>query len=102
MNTSESKIDVVHIARLARIAVDPAELPAYERDLAAIFAHFGELAALPTENVSATARVIPSTNVEREDVVTPGFEREAFLAGAPAVLQGMVRVPRILAEEEAS
>jgi aspartyl-tRNA(Asn)/glutamyl-tRNA(Gln) amidotransferase subunit C len=42
---------------------------------------------------------VPLTNVLREDVVEPGLERDAVLAGAPDAAENRFRVPRILDEE---
>jgi len=95
-----SQIDVRYVAKLARLALDDAEVERYERELGTLLAHVSELSELPTEDVAATAQVIAAHNVSRADVVAPGLTREAFLAGAPASQVGMVRVPRIIAEAE--
>jgi aspartyl-tRNA(Asn)/glutamyl-tRNA(Gln) amidotransferase subunit C len=42
---------------------------------------------------------VPLTNVLREDVVVPGLDRDAALAGAPDTAEQRFRVPRILDEE---
>jgi aspartyl-tRNA(Asn)/glutamyl-tRNA(Gln) amidotransferase subunit C len=99
--TSESaRIDIRYVAKLARLALDEAEIERYERELGTLLDHVSELSELPTENVAATAQVIESHNVAREDIVVRGLERDAFLAGAPASQNGLVRVPRIIAETE--
>jgi aspartyl-tRNA(Asn)/glutamyl-tRNA(Gln) amidotransferase subunit C len=94
------QIDVRHVAKLARLAIDESELARYEGELSAILGYVAEIAELPTDDISATAQVIENRDVVREDILTPGITREAFLAGAPSQQSGMVRVPRILAEAE--
>jgi aspartyl-tRNA(Asn)/glutamyl-tRNA(Gln) amidotransferase subunit C len=92
------QIDIRHVAKLARLALTEDEISRYEGELSSILDYVNELSDLPTKDVAATAQVIASTDVVREDIVAPGLTREAFLAGAPASQVGMVRVPRILAE----
>ncbi len=92
------QIDIRHVAKLARLALTDDEIARYEGELTSILAYVDELSELPTADVAATAQVIASTDVVRDDVVAPGLTREAFLAGSPAQQVGMVRVPRILAE----
>ena len=48
----------------------------------------------------ATAQVIESRNVVRDDVVRPCLERDVVLAGAPQAQLGYFRVPKIIAEAE--
>ena len=47
------------------------------------------------------AQVVPSRNVQREDVLRPetALSREAALLNAPQAQAGYFRVPRIIAEE---
>jgi aspartyl-tRNA(Asn)/glutamyl-tRNA(Gln) amidotransferase subunit C len=93
-------IDIRHVAKLARLALDEGEIECYERELGALLEHVSELSELETEAVAATAQVISAHDVTRADVVAPGLEREIFLASVPAARNGMVLVPRIIAEEE--
>jgi aspartyl-tRNA(Asn)/glutamyl-tRNA(Gln) amidotransferase subunit C len=95
-----ASIDVRHVAKLARLAITPEEQARYEDELGRILGYVDELRELPTDDIDATAQVIKSHDVDREDVVRPGLTRDAFLAGAPASQLGYVRVPRILAEAE--
>lgn len=95
----KAPIDIRHVAKLARLALDDAEIERYQRELGTLLEHVSELSELPTEAVAATAQVITAENVSRADVVAPGLSREVFLASAPAARNGMVLVPRIIAEE---
>ncbi len=91
-------IDVLHVAKLARIALTPAEAARFGSQLDALLEHVAVLSKLPTGDVAATAQVIPASNVMREDAEAPSLERSVFLEGAPRAQGAFVRVPRIIAE----
>ncbi len=90
------RIDVPGVARLARLALSAEEIAVYGPQLESLLAHVDELSELDTANVAATAQVIASRNVTREDVVTPCLARDKVLAGAPVHF----RVPKIIAEAD--
>jgi aspartyl-tRNA(Asn)/glutamyl-tRNA(Gln) amidotransferase subunit C len=93
------EIDVRHVAKLARLALTDDEVERFGSQLGSLMAHVAELAKLPTQDVAATAQVIPASNVTRHDAEVPSLSREVFLEGAPSVQGPFVRVPRIIAEE---
>jgi aspartyl-tRNA(Asn)/glutamyl-tRNA(Gln) amidotransferase subunit C len=96
----EKRIDVRAVARLARLALTDDEVATYGAQLEELLRHVDEMAALDTTGVAATAQVIESRNVARDDVVRPGLSREAALAGAPQPQLGSFRVPKIIAEAD--
>jgi aspartyl-tRNA(Asn)/glutamyl-tRNA(Gln) amidotransferase subunit C len=91
------RIDVPHVAKLARLALTPAEIALYGDQLANLLTHVDKLRELDTQSVSATAQVVESRNVERDDVVRSGLARDEVLAGAPQAQAGFFRVPKIIA-----
>ena len=95
------RIDIRHVARLARLALTDDEIATFGPQLGSLMTHVDALAQLDTENVPATAQVIPSRNVQREDALRPAtmLTREAALQNAPQGQAGYFRVPRIIAEE---
>jgi aspartyl-tRNA(Asn)/glutamyl-tRNA(Gln) amidotransferase subunit C len=95
---SSEKIDVRYVAKLARIALTDDEVERFGAQLSDLLEHVDTLATLDTAAVAATAQVVESRNVEREDVVTPCLDREVVLAQAPQRQGGFFRVPRIIAE----
>ena len=95
---SSEKIDVRYVAKLARIALTDDEVERFGAQLGDLLEHVESLATLDTASVAATAQVVESRNVEREDVVTPCFDREVVLGQAPQRQGGFFRVPRIIAE----
>lgn len=94
-----AEIDVAYVAKLARIALTPAEVEKFGAQLGALLEHVAALEKLPTADVAATAQVVPSVNVTRDDVVVPCLPRETVLSAAPQREGAYFRVPRILAEE---
>ncbi len=92
-------IDVAYVAKLARIALTPAEVERFGAQLGALLEHVDRLAGLPVEDVAATAAVIRQSNVVREDVPVPSLDRETVLDAAPAREGAYFRVPRIIGEE---
>ena len=98
---ASDRIDIRHVARLARLALTEDEIATYGAQLGNLMTHVDDLGKLDTENVAATAQVIPSRNVQRADAVRPEtiLQREAALSNAPQAQNGYFRVPRIIAEE---
>lgn len=95
---SSEKIDVRYVAKLARIALTDNEVERFGEQLGDLLEHVDTLATLDIAAVAATAQVVESRNVEREDVVTPCLGREVVLEQAPQRQGGFFRVPRIIAE----
>lgn len=95
------RIDIRHVARLARLALTDAEIATFAPQLGNLMTHVDALAQLDTDRVAATAQVVPSRNVQRDDALRPEtiLSREAALANAPQVQGPFFRVPRIIAEE---
>ncbi len=94
-----AEIDVAYVAKLARIALTDEEVERFGAQLAALLDHVATLEKLPVADVSATAAVVPASNVLRDDVVRPSLDRDVVLAGAPQRQGAFFRVPRIMAEE---
>ena len=95
-----SREQVAHLARLARLALDDAELDGLAQQLGVIL---GAVAAIgevtDAADVPPTTHAVPVENVSRPDEVRPSLPREVVLAGAPEAEDGRFRVPRILDDE---
>jgi len=96
--SSLTRAEVEHVARLARLALTDAELDALTPELAKILEYAAQVSALDTEGVPPTAQPLPLVNVFRPDEVQPFLPRDVVLAAAPATEDGRFRVPRILGE----
>lgn len=88
--------EVLHIARLARIALTPADVDRFTAQLSGILDHFAALSAVNTDGVEPTAHPLPLSNVMRADVVAPSLTQDEALANAPEREDGFVRVRAVL------
>jgi aspartyl-tRNA(Asn)/glutamyl-tRNA(Gln) amidotransferase subunit C len=93
-----SAIDVRYVAKLARIALTDEEVRRFEVELGNLLEHMRVLDALDVADIPATAQVVESRNVVREDEGAPCLFRETVLAEAPRSQGPFFRVPRIIAE----
>ena len=91
---------MIHVAKLARLALSDAEIDQFTTQLGAILEHAARVAALDTGDVPPTAHPIPLANVLRPDEPGPSLPRDVVLGMAPAAEDGRFRVPRILADDE--
>lgn len=89
-------MDVVYVARLARLNLTPEEIAVFEGQLKQVLAYMDQLRALDVAGVEPTAHARPLANVFREDEPAPGLDRDAVLEQAPAARQGLFMLPRIL------
>jgi aspartyl-tRNA(Asn)/glutamyl-tRNA(Gln) amidotransferase subunit C len=94
-----SDIDVAYVAKLARLALTPAEIEKFGAQLGALLEHVDALSGLPVGDVAATAQVIAQSNVMRDDVGRPSLDREVVLSQAPRREGPYFRVPRIIGED---
>ncbi len=92
--------EVRHLADLARIDLDDAELDHLAPQLSVILESIASLAGVAGDDVPPTSHALPLTNVFRDDVVEPSLGAVAALAGAPATEQQRFAVPRILGDEQ--
>ena len=98
LTLSSEKIDVRYVAKLARIALTDDEVERFGSQLGDLLEHVDALAKLDVSQVAATAQVVESRNVEREDELVPCLDRETVLSQAPQRQGAFFRVPRIIAE----
>jgi aspartyl-tRNA(Asn)/glutamyl-tRNA(Gln) amidotransferase subunit C len=95
---SAETIDIRYVAKLARIALTDDEIERFGMQLGELLDHVNALGELDTASVPATAQVVESRNVTREDRLAPCLDREVVLAQAPQRQGGFFRVPRIISE----
>lgn len=89
---------VLHVARLARLTLEEAEVQTMERDLAKILGYVGELSELSTQGVPATAHVAAERAPLRDDREVPSLEQAQALAEAPRRAAGAFAVPGFVDE----
>ena len=81
--------EVLHVARLARLALAEEEIEPMARELSAVLDHIARIAELDLEQVAPTSHVIAESMATRAalrpDEPRPCLPRELALAQAPAV-----------------
>ena len=88
---------IENIAHLARLALQPAELPVYQQSLSAIFDFVGELDRADTADVAPMAHPLPGLSQRlRPDVVTETDRHEIYQRNAPQVAAGLYLVPKVI------
>ena len=94
--TKLSRVEVEHIAELAKLSLTDEEREQFAGQLSAILEYAEVLQRLDTEAIPPTATVLPQRNVMAADEVRPSFSREDVLANAPEVENGCFKVQAIL------
>ncbi|MBS45042.1 MAG: Asp-tRNA(Asn)/Glu-tRNA(Gln) amidotransferase GatCAB subunit C [Nocardioides sp.] len=92
--------EVAHLAVLARIDLDDAELDHLAPQLSVILESVASIQGVAGDDVPPTSHPMPLTNVFREDVVEPSLTAEQALSGAPEAEEQRFAVPRILGDEQ--
>ncbi|MPZ54273.1 MAG: Asp-tRNA(Asn)/Glu-tRNA(Gln) amidotransferase subunit GatC [Acidimicrobiia bacterium] len=101
MNTgADPQIDIVHVARLARLDLDPEQLEHYGAQLQDIVAYAADVQAIDTEGLPEMSHPMGMDNSLRDDVVVASLDRERVLDNAPATEDGFLVVPPSLGEDE--
>jgi aspartyl-tRNA(Asn)/glutamyl-tRNA(Gln) amidotransferase subunit C len=77
--------EVLHVARLARLALSEEEVRSMSGELSAVLDHIAKIGELDLDNVSPTSHVVEVTGALRPDEPAPSLPRELALASAPAV-----------------
>ena len=97
----DSTIDIKYVADLARLELSAEQADKLQRELGRVVEYIAELAEVDVTGVEPTAHAAPLTNVWREDVAKPSFQRSEMLANAPGTIHDeLIKVPRVLPGEE--
>jgi aspartyl-tRNA(Asn)/glutamyl-tRNA(Gln) amidotransferase subunit C len=88
--------EVKKIARLARLAIDEAEVERYAQDLSGILDLVERMNQADTQGVEPMAHPLDMAQRLRPDVVTETNQRELFQLNAPAVENGLFLVPKVI------
>lgn len=87
---------VRNVAMLARLQIDAEQEQAYARELSGILDVVDRLEAADTDGVEPMAHPLDLTARLRPDAVSEPDQRDAFQAIAPAVSDGLYRVPKVI------
>jgi aspartyl-tRNA(Asn)/glutamyl-tRNA(Gln) amidotransferase subunit C len=98
MPSGFSRDEVVRIAALASLELDPSEIELFARQLGDILAYATEVQQIDTAGVPPTTAIVMRHSADRTDHVQPSLDREAALAAAPDAARdaGLFRVPRVI------
>jgi len=88
--------DVQYVARLARIALTPAEEEKFAAQLTHVLGYIEKLNQLDVSGIEPTAHAVPMVNITRPDEVRPSLTNEEALRNAPAKANGLFLAPKIV------
>lgn len=97
---SVTRIDVEHIAELARLTFSDEEKDGLTRDLNDILKYVEELQALPIEGVEVTLNPVYIENRLREDVKGEELGSDKALMNAPERVEDYLLVPSVIEVED--
>lgn len=95
-----TRAEVAHMANLARIDLDDAELDHLAPQLNVILESVTSIQGVAGDDVPPMSHPQALTNVFRDDVLLPCLSPEEALSGAPAVERQRFKVPRILEDQQ--
>lgn len=94
-----SAAEVRAIADLARLELDEADVPRYQKQLSDVLGYFQKLEELDTSQVDPTSSVLPLTHVMRQDRAEAPLSVDEAVANAPDSDGEQFRVRAVLAAE---
>ena len=84
------------VAKLARIRVEEADLPALAGELSGILSFMEQLNEVNVEGIEPIVSVTPMRLKRRADVVTDGDIQPQVLKNAPDAREGFFAVPKVV------
>jgi aspartyl-tRNA(Asn)/glutamyl-tRNA(Gln) amidotransferase subunit C len=90
-----SREEVLHVARLARLALTDEEVERFRDQLSAILEAVGKVSELDLEGVPPTSHPLDLVNVLAADEPRASLSREDALANAPDPEDGFFGVPPV-------
>ena len=84
------------VAKLARIAVDDAALPALTEEFNTILEFIEQLNEVDVDGVEPMTTVTPQRLKRRVDAVADGDQQGAVLSNAPDAREGFFAVPKVV------
>jgi aspartyl-tRNA(Asn)/glutamyl-tRNA(Gln) amidotransferase subunit C len=87
------KPDIEYLTKLACMELKVQEKASLEKDLESIIGYMNILSSINTDDIEPMEHVLGLSNVTRQDVVAPSFNRELLLSCAPEAEDGFYSVP---------
>ena len=88
--------DVYKIAYLARLGIDPGELPKYAAELSKTLDLIANMDCVNTDEVTPMAHPLNCVQRQRDDLITEHDNREKLQALAPNVEADLYLVPKVI------
>ncbi len=93
---SIDKETAAKVAKLARIKVEDAALPALAEEFNAVLGFIEQLGEVDVEGIEPMVSVTPMRLKRRQDVVTDGDMQDKILSNAPDAREGFFAVPKVV------
>jgi aspartyl-tRNA(Asn)/glutamyl-tRNA(Gln) amidotransferase subunit C len=92
-----SKKDVLKLARLARIELEPDEINVYIDEINRILTYVEQLKLVDSKDVIPTNQITGLTNIMRSDVIIDyGYNPRSLFKNVPKVRQHQIQVKRMV------
>jgi aspartyl/glutamyl-tRNA(Asn/Gln) amidotransferase C subunit len=88
--------EVRHVAKLARLDLDEAEILALQGELNALLGHFEDIQGIDVSGIVPQSHAVALQNVWADDIPTSPLPRESALRNAQTSKAGLFVVPAIL------
>lgn len=93
-----TEADVRHVAKLARLHLDDAEVPAYAAKLGQVLGYVSMLQEPDVAGVEPLTHALDQVNVLREDAAQAGLPAESALMNAPDRDGAYFAVPKVIGD----
>ncbi len=90
------KIDIHHVAKLARLSLNEEEASRYASQLDGILTYIDTLTRYNLDGVEPTAHAMPVYDVLRADESRPGFTQDQALSNAPKRHGDQIQIPKVI------
>jgi len=91
-----TRVEVEHVARLARLDLTEVELDTFTVQMDSILAYVEKLNALDTDGIVPTSHAVPMENAFRPDQLRDAIGVDAALVNAPNHAESFFRVPKVI------
>ena len=91
-----TQADVLHVARLARLALEPQELALYQRELSDILSYMDILDGVDTTGIEPTFHAQSIINALRDDSVKQSQSSHDTQRNAPCMSENTFVVPKVI------
>ncbi len=88
--------EVEHVAQLARLTFDDAQIEMLLKQMNGILDYFDKLQELDTGDIEPTSHAVSLNNAFRVDEVEESPDNELLLKNAPSQEKGCFKVPKVI------